>query len=239
MKRTVAFVLSLVLALSLCACGGKDKGSAGKYDESGKVNISIGMPSHAKIISMEENALTKWLKDQTGYNIEIVEYSGGTDIATQISTTIAARQELPDILWGVNIGTTTVSTYGKEGYFADLKPYFDDKEGASKTFWSRMDEGLSQYQKDYVVRKMTDPDTGGIYGVPVVETSLVDGLDFMVWINTEWLDKLGLSKPTNTDELYDVLVAFRDKDPNGNGIKDEMPMVGRNTASSNRLPRRL
>ena len=226
MKRTVAFVLSLVLALSLCACGGKDKGSAGKYDESGKVSISIGMPSHAKIISMEENALTKWLKDQTGYNIEIVEYSGGTDIATQISTTIAARQELPDILWGVNIGTTTVSTYGKEGYFADLKPYFDDKEGASKTFWSRMDEGLSQYQKDYVVRKMTDPDTGGIYGVPVVETSLVDGLDFMVWINTEWLDKLGLSKPTNTDELYDVLVAFRDKDPNGNGKKDEIPLFG-------------
>jgi len=33
--------------------------------------------------------------------------------------------------------------------------------------------------------------------------------------------------PTTVDELYDVLVAFRDKDPNGNGLKDEVPMIGR------------
>ena len=36
-------------------------------------------------------------------------------------------------------------------------------------------------------------------------------------------DNLGLEAPTTVDELYDVLVAFRDNDPNGNGQKDEIP----------------
>ena len=46
------------------------------------------------------------------------------------------------------------------------------------------------------------------------------------WINQQWLDKLGLEAPTTIDELYDVLVAFRDQDPNGNGLKDELPILG-------------
>jgi len=50
-----------------------------------------------------------------------------------------------------------------------------------------------------------------------------------IYINHVWLEKLGLKVPTNTDELYEALVAFRDKDPNGNGKKDELPLVGYNT----------
>lgn len=45
-------------------------------------------------------------------------------------------------------------------------------------------------------------------------------------IRQDWLDKVGLSMPTTTDELYNVLVAFRDNDMNGNGdATDETPMV--------------
>ncbi|GLX68613.1 extracellular solute-binding protein [Paenibacillus glycanilyticus] len=42
-------------------------------------------------------------------------------------------------------------------------------------------------------------------------------------INQEWLDKLGLKVPDTLDELYDVLKAFKEKDPNGNGKADEIP----------------
>ena len=48
-----------------------------------------------------------------------------------------------------------------------------------------------------------------------------------MWINQTWLDKLGLERPTTLQELHDVLVAFRDKDPNGNGKRDEIPMIGK------------
>lgn len=232
MKKLLAIVMALVIVLSLCACGKGEDYTTEKYGEDGRVTLTVGLSSNAKIISFTDNALTKWLEETTGYNLEIVEYSGGTDIATQISTTIAARQDLPDILWGVSLNDGTRSKYGKEGYLADLKPYFDDKEGASKTFWTRMDECLTEDQQENALSRMIDPDTGGIYGVPNIETSLVDGVDYMLWINTEWLDKLQLEAPTNNEELYEVLVAFRDKDPNGNGLKDEIPLFGsQNTAS--------
>lgn len=41
-------------------------------------------------------------------------------------------------------------------------------------------------------------------------------------INKEWLDKLGLEVPTTIDEMEEVMIAFRDGDPNGNGIQDEI-----------------
>ena len=46
------------------------------------------------------------------------------------------------------------------------------------------------------------------------------------FINKTWLDKLGLEVPTTIDELTEVLRAFRDQDPNGNGEKDEIPFSG-------------
>ena len=47
--------------------------------------------------------------------------------------------------------------------------------------------------------------------------------DGTFFINKAWLDKLGLEIPTTVDELTEVLRAFRDGDPNGNGLKDEIP----------------
>ncbi len=43
-----------------------------------------------------------------------------------------------------------------------------------------------------------------------------------LFINQTWLDNLGLEAPTTTEEFYDVLVAFRDGDPNQNGVADEI-----------------
>ena len=43
----------------------------------------------------------------------------------------------------------------------------------------------------------------------------------------DWLDKLGLEQPKTLDDFYNVLKAFKEKDPNGNGIADEIPFSGR------------
>lgn len=45
-------------------------------------------------------------------------------------------------------------------------------------------------------------------------------------IRKDWLDKLGLEMPKTMDELYDVLVAFREQDANGNGEADELVSIG-------------
>ena len=226
MKKFLAIVLALATVLGLCACGGGGNEGGGGKDASGNVTIKIGVNTNPNVISYDDNALTKWLEAQTGFDLEVVQYSGGTDVATQISTTVAAGKDLPDILWDINLSDAVVSSYGIEGYFLDLAPYFEDKEGASKVFWDRMNSELTEEQRKKVMDKITNPDTQGIYSLPTIKTSLVDNIAFMPYINTTWLDKLGLSAPTTKEELYDVLVAFRDKDPNGNGKKDEIPLFG-------------
>lgn len=45
-------------------------------------------------------------------------------------------------------------------------------------------------------------------------------------IRQDWLDKLGLSMPQTVNEWYEVLTAFRNRDPNGNGFMDEIPFDG-------------
>ncbi len=235
MKKFLAIVLALACVLSLCACGGNggnggnaggNGGSKGDYDVEGRVKLVIGVPSNAMVLDHENNALTKWVEETCNVDLTFQEFAGGIDVATQISTTIAARQELPDILYGFELTDQLITRYGKDGYFVDLSDHFADKEGKAKVFWDRMTNELSEYDQDLVLRTITDPDTGGIYCVPCVETSLVDKMNWQLWINQEWLDTLNLKAPTNNEELLTVLRAFRDKDPNGNGIKDEIPLFG-------------
>ena len=233
MKKFLAIILALVIVFGLCACGGttgteggdKTSNNTDKTPE-GKVKLSIGIPTNAMVLDHDNNALTKWVEETCNVELTFIEYAGGTDVATQISTTIAARQELPDILFGVGLGDEVYRGYGHDGYFLDLTPYFDQKDGAAKTFWTRLEENFTEAEIDDVIRKITDPDTGKIYGVPTMDTTMIDVMDYQMWINQTWLDKLELQMPTNTDELYKVLVAFRDKDPNGNGKKDEIPLYG-------------
>jgi putative aldouronate transport system substrate-binding protein len=72
--------------------------------------------------------------------------------------------------------------------------------------------------------RMTD---GNIYSLPEINDCFHTYMPQRMWMNQVWLDNLGLSVPTTTDELYDVLVAFRDQDANGNGDpNDEVPMAG-------------
>jgi putative aldouronate transport system substrate-binding protein len=43
-------------------------------------------------------------------------------------------------------------------------------------------------------------------------------------IREDWLDTVGLEIPTNMEEWYQVLKAFKTMDPNGNGVQDEEPI---------------
>ena len=44
-----------------------------------------------------------------------------------------------------------------------------------------------------------------------------------MYVYRPWLDKLGLDIPETTEEFYQMLKAFKEQDPNGNGVADEIP----------------
>ena len=46
-----------------------------------------------------------------------------------------------------------------------------------------------------------------------------------MWINKEWLDRIGSKMPLSVEDFYDVMVAFKHYDANGNGdLDDEIPL---------------
>ena len=68
-------------------------------------------------------------------------------------------------------------------------------------------------------------DDGRIYMFPEIRLDPWTRANSGPVLRKDWLDKLGLKPPATIDEWYTVLKAFREKDPNGNGKKDEIPFV--------------
>lgn len=66
---------------------------------------------------------------------------------------------------------------------------------------------------------------GNIYCLPRYVANEANYVEGKFFINTAWLKAVGKEVPTTLAELEDVLVAFRDGDPNGNGEKDEIPFL--------------
>ena len=226
MKKVFLLIITILFsAIALAACGGE-----GGMPEGDNV-ITIGIPKQAMIGSYgSDNALTAWLEEQTGYDIEIVEFATkDTDYKTQLATMVASGEKLPDILFSFKIGDSLRSSYGQDGYFIDLKPYYENKE-KSAPLWERINSMPEDYQ-NWLFHKLEDPDTGAYYAFPNGNMNTSDRMRYQPWINQRWLDKLGLPVPTNTEELIEVLTAFRDRDPNGNGKPDEIPCMGNSSTT--------
>ena len=73
---------------------------------------------------------------------------------------------------------------------------------------------------------IASPD-GNYYGIPSYNQSLGNENPAKMWIYQPWLDTLNLEVPKTTEDLYNVLKAFKEDDPNGNGQADEIPFLGR------------
>ncbi len=193
-----------------------------------KKKIRIGIPSSQLVEDYDNNAYTKWLEEQTGVDIEFVFFSSdSTERTTQLNLMVASSTEkLPDILVGMELKATLRNELGEDGYLLDLTEYFDKY---AYWYWEMYDM-LDPVAQNTVFAQAKDPLNGALYVMPgCADTAANDSVQCQPAINKVWLEKLNLQMPTTVDELYDVLVAFRDQDPNGNGINDEVPMVGSNS----------
>lgn len=104
-----------------------------------------------------------------------------------------------------------------------------EEYGVSQGILLPLDEYIEEYMPNYFARLQMNnanasiPSSDGkTYYIGNLTAQNVNH-DGNFFINKAWLDKLGLEVPTTVDELTDVLRAFRDGDPNGNGEKDEIP----------------
>ena len=225
MKKAIALLLCLVMSISIfAACD--NKGTQTQTNANFDGTITIGLPKSAAVTDYYENAYTKWLEEKSGYNIEFQFFaSNSNDYKTQLNTMVAGKLELPDILWSMNIGQTMYERYGKDGVLLDVSDYFND-ETKSAPFREQLAKLTQEVQDNTWRRMQSDDGSGAIYVFPEVQESLIDIMDYQVWINREWLETLKLEMPTDPESMYQVLKAFKTGDPNGNGVADEIPLIG-------------
>ena len=216
MKKLLAILLALVCVIGVFAgCSGsgntETKPQATTPGGETKEVITIGLPVNVKVEDYETNALTLWIEEETGYDLQYQVYaSAAADYKTQLATQLLDPSiKLPDMLWRMGgMGDTVWKQYGEDGYFIDLTPYFEDKE-KSKIWWER----VAMFDETFInnVLDRCTADDGNIYAYPNIERGLIDSANSLAFINQKWLDQIGMKAPTNTDELYTVLKAFKDK----------------------------
>lgn len=133
---------------------------------------------------------------------------------TQKLNLMFAAGDLPDALQIVNgITSPEVAPALSNGAFYDLNDLIDKYAPSLKTKIGK------ELWDSALVRK-----DGKIYAIPAERASRNNQI---VYMRKDWLDKLGLQVPKTVDEYLNVLRAFRDRDPNGNGKPDEIPFSGR------------
>ena len=192
--------------------------------------LEFGLKTSTQVTDYATNPLTVWLKEQTGVDLVLREFAGSTsDVNTQISLMLNGGEDMPDILTTDGSSNTVRAEYVEEGYFVNLAGYYiTDSYYFSQALNLACKDNPEKYavMMNNIFNYSANMRTGQVYGTVQVSDNYTDVIGLEAMINTKWLEKLNLKAPTTVDELYDVLVAFRDKDPNGNGKKDEVPMVG-------------
>jgi len=129
-----------------------------------------------------------------------------------MNTRIASGGKLPDIIR--NPGGGDLQVVRKQNAVIDLTDLIEKYAPFTKQF----------FKTDVFSFNLTkSPD--GIFGLRAITMDGGVRQPYSWGIRKDWLAKLSLQEPTTTDELYNVLKAFKERDPNGNSKADEIPFV--------------
>jgi putative aldouronate transport system substrate-binding protein len=220
MKRSVSFLISVMLIIgsSLVYAAGGGQQASGSQAAGGKPTITIGMAQDARITDYKNNYMTRVLENSHNINIEFYMMpSDAADARTKIALMVAS-QDLPDVLMS-GLTPEMILEYGSNGVLVAYNKWLQDPVMAPN--FTKIKPEL----KPLITNAITMAD-GNIYGFPMYQPEPWNLAYHRLWINTTWLDKLGLPTPTTTAELKTALLAFRDRDPNGNGRRDEIGITG-------------
>lgn len=233
MKKAGSVTLSLLLATSLMlsACSdnktnqetntNKETGNKPQeesFNKDGlpivkdKINLTIVSPKAQLAPEYNEMEIFKRLETDTNVHIDWNNIPD-TDYLEKKNLLLASG-DLPDAFYNSQFSDYELITYGEDGTIIPLEDLIDQYAPNLKK--------LLEERPD-IKAAITAPN-GHIYGLPTWEENELGTNPFFHVINKGWLDKLGLKFPETLDEYTNALVAFKTKDPNGNGKADEIPL---------------
>jgi putative aldouronate transport system substrate-binding protein len=210
-KILVGLTLGVTTAIGLAACGGNNtpapstpatppstegpaaEAPAGEIEKPSKITMMVN-GTFTNVASGQNEIVAKY-KELTGIDLDIttVDHNAYYD---QLSIAFASGINQDVVI----LGSTYYPAYAAQGALWDMASAWENSELRAS---GRVNEAYvdALYMGD------------ALYGF-----GHASGNGCLTYIRKDWLDRLGLDVPTTYDEYLDVLRAFTNGDPDGNGI---------------------
>lgn len=233
MKKVVLLLLVSFMMLSTGACSSQEDATTaavGKDADGNVVEIVFPLEETATLSFItnasanstqnpNERAIFQRMEKATNVHINWTcfvedQFSDKKNLA------LAQAKNLPDGLFNAGMSDYDLLRYAKQNVIISVEDLIDNYMPNLK----RILEENPEY------RSMITATDGHIYSFPWIEQlgsgkEAIQTIGNMPFINKTWLEELGLKVPTTTKELEEILIAFKDNDPAGNGNTIPMSFI--------------
>jgi putative aldouronate transport system substrate-binding protein len=204
-KQKVSLGLSAALLLSLVtACTKNDASPPAEVSNSDAGPIKLLYTKGGFEKAPDNNPIKDTIEKATGVKFEQIS-PPSANFADQVPVIMASKDK-PDV--AMMPTSQAVFDYAKQGALLDLKPYMSLMPDIQKNIPK---EALDYFTVD-----------GKLWAIPL----WLHPQRYNFVIRGDWLKKVNMPVPKTIDELHNVLVAFVEKDPDGNGAKDTYGISG-------------
>ena len=198
-KRIALVILTFAVMISIMA----------GCERSTETNVDDGSPKIDELVIYgpnrvlpDDNPTKKWMEEQLGVKLKFITVSDSNEYKTKLNLMITSN-DVPDIF--TDVDPKEYYSHVSQGIFIDIEPYL--RKYAPNVFKYRTEENID------ALRWWED---GKLYAI---SNTVNPGFD-MLLLRKDWLDKLSLSVPETLDEFTNVIKAFTENDPDGNGKND-------------------
>lgn len=210
-KTTAALLIAAMLGLTACSGGQtttneppaappkqSDPSPAEPAKPEQPLKLSFMLPAFNTELPDDSSPVLQELEKYTNSDIEL-QFVPNSSYGDKMNITLASGQ-LPTLMV-VDPKSASFINAARAGAFWELSDYLKDYPN------------LSQANEIVLNNSSVDGKTYGIYRGRTLGRNGVT-------INVDWLNKLGLQPPKTIDEFYNMLKAFKEQDPDGNGKDD-------------------
>lgn len=227
MKRILLLTLALLIALSGTALASKSQlaGNLGDFSASSwgnlepyaePITMTIGIPvdlskAFPEGDSYENNVWSRAYEEELGIKLELAFTAANTD--DKINTLIATG-DIPDLLC---VNSAQLKMLSNSGLIRDdlYDVYMANAGEGMRTIIEGVGGNAAIPSATY---------DGKMMAIPILNTSPGEEVP-VLWLRTDWMQKLGLEDPQNWDDLYKIIDAFVHQDPDGNGVDDTIGLT--------------
>ncbi|MGN0801494.1 MAG: extracellular solute-binding protein [Candidatus Faecivicinus sp.] len=207
MKKYLSLFVALLMVLTIAPAA---------VAEEEPVTLTMFYPS-TRPMNEFTDLTREYVKEAIGIDMNVIQ--GGDNWKQQLALFITGG-DIPDLM--AFMDAATFQGYAADGAFYDISDLVRDYPN----IMAYLDSVVGYSAEDMLARTTVD---GAIYGIPSVTTARSY---YSLNIRTDWLENVGLEIPTTLDEFTEVMRAFTNDDPDGDGQNDTYGFSGNQTYNS-------